>query len=227
MAERVGSEDSIKPVELLRIDGVAIMIEPEDAPEPISPVDDGIIYSESSSDIASDSDTETNTNTISIANTDSVGDISALGAVGSVTTANDQMFKGQGTPTPKKRESRMSRLASGPLEFSKRGNDKPVLIIVFTITLLTGVIISQAAAASLNKHDHHLYVDGVAVVTMTLLSFIMIGVGCEFDIDKSNLGQYGKDYLIAMTAAGFPWNSSARGLSFASQVICGLAKPSS
>jgi Kef-type K+ transport system membrane component KefB len=40
---------------------------------------------------------------------------------------------------------------------------------------------------------------------MTLLSFIMIGVGCEFVIDKTNLKSYGKDYLVAMTAAGFPW----------------------
>merc|ERR1711937_200411 len=33
----------------------------------------------------------------------------------------------------------------------------------------------------------------------------MVGVGYEFDIDKSNLLAYGVDYLVAMTAAGFPW----------------------
>ena len=33
----------------------------------------------------------------------------------------------------------------------------------------------------------------------------MIGVGYEFDLDKSRIRAYGKDYLIAMTAAGFPW----------------------
>merc|ERR1719265_1461719 len=33
----------------------------------------------------------------------------------------------------------------------------------------------------------------------------MINVGHEFVIDKKNLGQYGADFLIALTAAGFPW----------------------
>jgi Kef-type K+ transport system membrane component KefB len=33
----------------------------------------------------------------------------------------------------------------------------------------------------------------------------MIRVGYEFDIDKSNLRRYGWDYLIAFTAASFPW----------------------
>jgi Kef-type K+ transport system membrane component KefB len=33
----------------------------------------------------------------------------------------------------------------------------------------------------------------------------MINVGFHFDIDKSRLGSYGKDYLVAMTAATFPW----------------------
>jgi Kef-type K+ transport system membrane component KefB len=101
--------------------------------------------------------------------------------------------------------SSRKRRKSSSLQFSSQGNDKPVLIVVFTCTLISGVILSQIAAARLSKHDHHLYVNGVAVVTMTLLSFIMIGVGCEFVIDKTNLRAYGKDYLIAMTAAGFPW----------------------
>ena len=45
----------------------------------------------------------------------------------------------------------------------------------------------------------------IKILTMACLCFIMINVGLEFDVDKSNLGQYGKDYLVAMTAAGFPW----------------------
>jgi Kef-type K+ transport system membrane component KefB len=40
---------------------------------------------------------------------------------------------------------------------------------------------------------------------MWALSFIMINVGYEFTIDKGDLGEYLWDYLIAMTAAGFPW----------------------
>jgi Kef-type K+ transport system membrane component KefB len=40
---------------------------------------------------------------------------------------------------------------------------------------------------------------------MVGLSFIMIRVGYEFDIDKANLRQYGWDYVIAFTAASLPW----------------------
>jgi len=45
----------------------------------------------------------------------------------------------------------------------------------------------------------------VTLLTMWALSFIMIHVGFEFDLDKSNLRQYGWDYVVAMTAAAFPW----------------------
>ncbi|MCY4598518.1 MAG: hypothetical protein OXF27_01170 [Acidobacteria bacterium] len=42
-------------------------------------------------------------------------------------------------------------------------------------------------------------------LTMTGLAFIMIRVGFEFHIDKSNPRQYGWDYEVAFTAASFPW----------------------
>jgi len=37
------------------------------------------------------------------------------------------------------------------------------------------------------------------------LSFIMIHVGYEFEIEKSKLREYGWDYVVAATAAAFPW----------------------
>jgi hypothetical protein len=40
---------------------------------------------------------------------------------------------------------------------------------------------------------------------MVALAFIMIHVGYEFELDKTNLHQYGWDYVVAMTAAAFPW----------------------
>jgi len=40
---------------------------------------------------------------------------------------------------------------------------------------------------------------------MCCVSYIMIHVGFHFDIDKSDLKKYGTEYLVAMTAAGFPW----------------------
>ena len=33
----------------------------------------------------------------------------------------------------------------------------------------------------------------------------MVRVGHEFDLDKDNMRQYGRDYLVAMGAAAFPW----------------------
>ncbi len=45
----------------------------------------------------------------------------------------------------------------------------------------------------------------VQTVTLICLAFIMIHVGYEFDIDKRNVRQYGWDYVVAMTAAAFPW----------------------
>jgi Kef-type K+ transport system membrane component KefB len=41
--------------------------------------------------------------------------------------------------------------------------------------------------------------------TMFCLAFIMIHVGYEFEIDKTRPGQYAWDYLVAGTAAAFPW----------------------
>ncbi|HEX2185869.1 MAG TPA: sodium:proton antiporter, partial [Chloroflexota bacterium] len=46
---------------------------------------------------------------------------------------------------------------------------------------------------------------GLRLATMVALAFIMIHVGYEFELDKTNLRQYGWDYVVAMTAAAFPW----------------------
>ncbi|WP_087025300.1 sodium:proton antiporter [Thaumasiovibrio subtropicus] len=45
----------------------------------------------------------------------------------------------------------------------------------------------------------------IMMLTMIALSYIMINVGREFELDKSNLKQYGWDYVVAMTTATFPW----------------------
>ncbi len=42
-------------------------------------------------------------------------------------------------------------------------------------------------------------------LTMICLAYIMIEVGLEFTIDKKRLKSYGADYLVAATAAAFPW----------------------
>lgn len=45
----------------------------------------------------------------------------------------------------------------------------------------------------------------IKIMTMLCLAFIMIHVGLEFEIDKTNVRQYGWDYVVAATAAAFPW----------------------
>jgi Kef-type K+ transport system membrane component KefB len=77
-------------------------------------------------------------------------------------------------------------------------------VVVYSVLLFAGLGLSQVLPALLG--DLH---DGAAVVirvlTMTGLAFIMIHVGFEFHIDKSQLRRYGWDYLVAFTAASFPW----------------------
>jgi len=81
----------------------------------------------------------------------------------------------------------------------------PVKMIIFTVNLIVGLVLSQLAPEYLPPTVFFYYKQIVKLCTMFCLSFIMTHVGYEFDIDKSKKGQYGKDYLIAMTAAAFPW----------------------
>ncbi len=77
-------------------------------------------------------------------------------------------------------------------------------VLLFSFLLLLGLLGSQwlpdAVGSGYDKVG-----DVVRILTMVGLSFIMIRVGYEFDIDKSNLRQYGWDYVVAFTAASFPW----------------------
>jgi hypothetical protein len=70
-------------------------------------------------------------------------------------------------------------------------------VILYSLFLIAGMVASQflniAGSLLLNS------------ITMIALSFIMIHVGYEFDIDKSRPGQYIWDYAVACTAAAFPW----------------------
>jgi Kef-type K+ transport system membrane component KefB len=77
-------------------------------------------------------------------------------------------------------------------------------VLLYSILLLLGLIGSQWLPAVLGP-DYATFGDVIRILTMAGLSFIMIHVGYEFDIDKSNLKQYGWDYVVAFTAASFPW----------------------
>jgi Kef-type K+ transport system membrane component KefB len=70
-------------------------------------------------------------------------------------------------------------------------------ILLYSLLLVFGLVSSQF----LEEFDG----EWIKLGTMFCLSFIMIHVGYEFEIDKSKPKQYGWDYLVAATAAMFPW----------------------
>ncbi|MBX3010366.1 MAG: hypothetical protein KF832_02625 [Caldilineaceae bacterium] len=77
-------------------------------------------------------------------------------------------------------------------------------ILLLTSLLLVGLILSQLLPilfGALPEPLNHLR----QFLTMALLAYIMIEVGREFEIDFSRKSQYAKDYLVAATAAAFPW----------------------
>ncbi len=84
------------------------------------------------------------------------------------------------------------------------GGKRVLRVFLYSILLLLGLLGSQWLPGLIGP-DYGKVGDVVRVLTMVGLSFIMIHVGYEFDIDKSNLRQYGWDYVVAFTAASFPW----------------------
>jgi len=76
-------------------------------------------------------------------------------------------------------------------------------VLLFSILLIVGLILSQYVDVILG--DAGTAREAVRVLTMVMLAFIMIHVGYEFEIDRSRLKSYGFDYLVAATAAAFPW----------------------
>jgi Kef-type K+ transport system membrane component KefB len=77
-------------------------------------------------------------------------------------------------------------------------------VAVFSLLLIAGMVGAQLLPDLVGEA----YADvshGLRLATMVALAFIMIHVGYEFELDKNNLRQYGWDYVVAMTAAAFPW----------------------
>jgi Kef-type K+ transport system membrane component KefB len=74
-------------------------------------------------------------------------------------------------------------------------------VLLFSILLIAGMIGSQTFADLGGAAAR----DSVRFFTMVCLSFIMIHVGYEFEIDQSRLRTYAVDYGVAATAAAFPW----------------------
>jgi Kef-type K+ transport system membrane component KefB len=73
-----------------------------------------------------------------------------------------------------------------------------IRVIQYSILLTLGLLVSQIFEDRTWKiWNNHLMV--------ICLAYIMIGVGEKFQLDRTKLKSYGKDYLVAMTAATLPW----------------------
>jgi Kef-type K+ transport system membrane component KefB len=75
-------------------------------------------------------------------------------------------------------------------------------VLTYSVLLILGMVLSQLHAV-----DH--WKPEISALTMIFLAYIMIQVGMEFEIDKTNLRKYGVDYLVAMAAAAVPWLTAA------------------
>lgn len=77
-------------------------------------------------------------------------------------------------------------------------------VALFSLLLVAGLVGSQFLPSVLGDAEQ---TAGwwIRLLTMVALSFIMIHVGYEFELRKDRLRSYGWDYVVAMTAATFPW----------------------
>jgi len=76
-------------------------------------------------------------------------------------------------------------------------------VLLFSILLVAGLVLSQYLEKITG--DSRFASETIRILTMIMLGFIMIHVGYEFEIDRSRMKSYGFDYLVAATAAAFPW----------------------
>lgn len=77
-------------------------------------------------------------------------------------------------------------------------------VLSFSAMLMIGLVLSQILPGVIGD-TYSEFKHMVEVMLGICLAFIMINVGREFEIDKSNVGIYVKDYFVAMFAAAVPW----------------------
>ena len=77
-------------------------------------------------------------------------------------------------------------------------------VLSFSAMLMLGLLLSQLLPGALGA-NYEITREIIEVLLGVCLAFIMINVGREFEVDKSNIKSYAKDYLVAMLAAAMPW----------------------
>ena len=98
---------------------------------------------------------------------------------------------------------RLIRGIAFSIHFSARGGVMKRTLLL-TVILIIGLLASQLAPMIFGPLASEVIFIR-QFLTMWLLSYIMIEVGREFQIDLKNKRQYAVDYGVAATAAAFPW----------------------
>lgn len=80
-------------------------------------------------------------------------------------------------------------------------------VLIYTVLLVLGLTLSQVLAQWVppDTAARNTLATSIRLLTMLALSFIMIHVGYEFEIDKTRPRRYGWDYIVAFSAATLPW----------------------
>jgi hypothetical protein len=79
-----------------------------------------------------------------------------------------------------------------------------IRVAILALLLIAGLVGSQLLPWVLGSAYVAIH-DVFSILTMVALGYIMIQVGREFDLDKSKVREYAWDYVVAATAAAFPW----------------------
>lgn len=77
-------------------------------------------------------------------------------------------------------------------------------VLLFSLFLVVGLWASQIMPNLLGE-NYEFFKESSTMLLYVCLSFIMINVGREFEVDKSRWKSYAVDYFIAMATAAMPW----------------------
>ena len=78
-------------------------------------------------------------------------------------------------------------------------------VLSFSVFLVAGLVLSQSLPVLVGTEGIGAVRTVANILLYVCLSFIMINVGREFEVDKSRWKSYTQDYFIAMATAALPW----------------------
>ena len=78
-------------------------------------------------------------------------------------------------------------------------------VLSFSVFLVAGLVLSQSLPVLVGTEGIGAVRTVANILLCVCLSFIMINVGREFEVDKSRWKSYTQDYFIAMATAAMPW----------------------